>query len=250
MGRDVKKTLNYLQLFKLFLQILLQARKEKWLQNKSYEFLYPAVRQSLKKKREREQTQACGRSNKRCICAPFITMSSSDACRYCLAERGTGKDYHSPMSSAGQPPLALLLLSSLEAGQDREGQYSANGTSQSMPFLQKIASPELQNAHTISPAWAATAEAARWERSCSRCRVQASTGNQEQDLSVLYQVLKTNCFSKYSRAWRPSSCFSSLCFGWQGLAPLHIPDPATERQAGPSAVWVDTAHYYNCVLWP
>lgn len=86
----------------------------------------------LKKEREREQTQVCGRSNKRCICAPFITMSSSDTCRYCLAERGTGKDYHSPMSSAGEPPLALLLPSSLEAGQDREGQCSANGTSQGM----------------------------------------------------------------------------------------------------------------------
>lgn len=31
--------LNYHQLFKLCLQILLQERKEKWLQNKSYEFL-------------------------------------------------------------------------------------------------------------------------------------------------------------------------------------------------------------------
>lgn len=60
MEREVKKTLNYLQLFKLCLQILLQERKEKWLQNKSYEFLYPAVRQSLKKKKiEGERKRMC-----------------------------------------------------------------------------------------------------------------------------------------------------------------------------------------------
>lgn len=39
---------------------------------------------------------ACGGSNKRHISVPSISMSSSDARKYCSAVQRTGEDYHSP----------------------------------------------------------------------------------------------------------------------------------------------------------
>lgn len=110
----------------------------------------------LKKKREKKHV--CGGSNKRRICPPFITMSSSDACRYCLAGLGGLRINTAPGSGASP-------WCSRPSGVDRTvpGRHSAGGTGTNQGMLlhdvsdsesrhhhypvraQKIANPELQH---------------------------------------------------------------------------------------------------------